>query len=129
MLVVVVLKVNAGESPGKHSWSWEEYENELLFHILTLVKSLTVYSLGDVCIHLCVHTCLYVNVCTYLFMCTCIHVCMVMYACVYVYIFGYVCVCLEIFQNFQALQSITYKLKSMNKVIQALGSPFLEFCS
>lgn len=112
-LLVVVLKVNAGESPGRHSWSWDEYENELLFPILTLVKSLTVYSLGDVCvcIHLCVHTCAYVNVCTYLFMCVCVLVCMVVHARVYVYMCGYVCLCLEIFQNFQALQSITHKLK------------------
>lgn len=89
-LLVAVLKVNAGESPGRHSWSWDEYENELLFPILTLVKSLTVYSLGDVCV--CVFICVFIHVpmlmyvhiclcaCVYLSAWLCMHVCM--YTCV-----------------------------------------------
>lgn len=40
----------------------------------------------------------------------------------------YVHACLEDFQIFQALQSVMHKLERMNKGIQALGSPFLEFC-
>lgn len=81
--MVVVLKVNAGESPGRHSWSWDEYENELLFHILTLVKSLTVYSLGDVCV--------YSSVCSYMCLCECMYISV--YVHVYTCLHGYACMC------------------------------------
>lgn len=83
MLVVVLLKVNAGESPGRHSWSWDEYENELLFHILTFVKSFTVYSLGDVCV--------YSSVCSYMCLCECMYI--TVYVHVYTCLHGYACMC------------------------------------
>lgn len=85
---------------------------------------------------ICVGICVFVNArtCPCMFMHMCVHVYMHVRAyvhaciCVCIYMYGYVHVCLEIFQNFQALQSLTHKLKRMSKVIQALGSPFLEFC-
>jgi hypothetical protein len=46
---------------------------------------------------------------------------------VYICMCGYVHVYFEVIQNFHPLQSLVHKFKKMNKVIQALGSPFLEF--
>lgn len=88
------------------------------------------------CVHLCGHMCVcectYMSLYVYAHVCTCLHACACICACVHmcvcVYMYGYVHACLEVFQNFQALQSLTHKLKRMSKVIQALGSPFLEFC-